>query len=290
MFRLSMPTSACASGDWAYWAGSPDRVHDEIAGKTIGLLGFGHIGKAIAGAGQGLRDEGPCRQSQRRADLRTGRPLLHARRAADFWGSADFIVVSVPLTAETRASWAPPPSRAMQPDARASSMSAAARRSMRRLCSRPCASKRIGGAIIDTWYRYPERRPSRRPLPATLPFHELSNVVMTPHMSGWTSGTIRRRQQTIADNIKLRFDGGKPSSMSYGKARQQLTRSPINRPRSRATKRTIREQGNDNEHAETSQDRRHIAGAGRRHAGRRARPRPSRSPTSSSAARSRSAC
>src|SRR5580765_3647254 len=31
--------------DWAYWAGSPERVHDELAGKAIGLLGFGHIGK-----------------------------------------------------------------------------------------------------------------------------------------------------------------------------------------------------------------------------------------------------
>jgi len=28
---------------------------------------------------------------------------------------------------------------------------------------------------------------------------------MTPHMSGWTRGTVRRRQQTIADNIKRRL-------------------------------------------------------------------------------------
>jgi phosphoglycerate dehydrogenase-like enzyme len=25
---------------------------------------------------------------------------------------------------------------------------------------------------------------------------------MTPHMSGWTNGTVRRRQETIADNIR----------------------------------------------------------------------------------------
>jgi phosphoglycerate dehydrogenase-like enzyme len=24
---------------------------------------------------------------------------------------------------------------------------------------------------------------------------------MTPHMSGWTSGTVRRRQETLAENI-----------------------------------------------------------------------------------------
>jgi phosphoglycerate dehydrogenase-like enzyme len=31
--------------------------------------------------------------------------------------------------------------------------------------------------------------------------------VMTPHMSGWTEGTIRRRMQTIAENIG-RLAGG----------------------------------------------------------------------------------
>src|SRR5262249_22674021 len=47
--------------------------------------------------------------------------------------------------------------------------------------------RRIGGAALDVWWRYPdateaERRPSRHP------FHELPNVMMTPHCSGWTEG------------------------------------------------------------------------------------------------------
>ena len=67
-------------------------------------------------------------------------------------------------------------------------------------------AKRIGGAIIDTWYQYPGPQQTDI-LPSKLPFHELSNVLMTPHMSGWTSGTIRRRQQTMADNIKRCFAG-----------------------------------------------------------------------------------
>jgi phosphoglycerate dehydrogenase-like enzyme len=67
-------------------------------------------------------------------------------------------------------------------------------------------SRRIGGAIIDTWYRYPQAGDAT-PLPSKLPFHELSNVLMTPHMSGWTSGTIRRRQAVIAGNIRRRFSG-----------------------------------------------------------------------------------
>src|SRR5436309_9486023 len=41
-------------GDWTYGAGSPERVHAELAEKTIGLLGFGHIGKASAARAKAL--------------------------------------------------------------------------------------------------------------------------------------------------------------------------------------------------------------------------------------------
>jgi phosphoglycerate dehydrogenase-like enzyme len=42
-----------------------------------------------------------------------------------------------------------------------------------------------------------------------LPFHELDNILMTPHMSGWTHGMVRRRQQTMAENIN-RLGRGDP--------------------------------------------------------------------------------
>ena len=34
-------------GDWRYWAGRPTGLRTELGGSTIGLLGFGHIGKAV---------------------------------------------------------------------------------------------------------------------------------------------------------------------------------------------------------------------------------------------------
>ena len=68
------------------------------------------------------------------------------------------------------------------------------------------AGKRIAGAVIDTWYQYPEPGESRS-MPSKLPFHALKNIVMTPHMSGWTGGTIRRRQQVMAENILRRMRG-----------------------------------------------------------------------------------
>ena len=45
---LADADSKLRQGEWAYSSGSLARLHGELAGKTIGLLGFGHIGKAIA--------------------------------------------------------------------------------------------------------------------------------------------------------------------------------------------------------------------------------------------------
>jgi phosphoglycerate dehydrogenase-like enzyme len=60
--------------------------------------------------------------------------------------------------------------------------------------------------VIDTWYEYPAPGQLLR-APSKLPFHELTNIVMTPHMSGWTTGTIRRRQQAMAENIRCCMRG-----------------------------------------------------------------------------------
>jgi phosphoglycerate dehydrogenase-like enzyme len=37
--------------------------------------------------------------------------------------------------------------------------------------------------------------------PAHHPFHELPNVLMTPHVSGWTAGMMEARARLIAENI-----------------------------------------------------------------------------------------
>jgi hypothetical protein len=61
-------------------------------------------------------------------------------------------------------------------------------------------SQRRIDAVIDTWYDYPTRD-NPHTQPGRLPFNRLENLVMTPHMSGWTAGMIRRRKETIAQNI-----------------------------------------------------------------------------------------
>lgn len=198
-------------GDWAYWAGSPDRVHGEIAGQTIGLLGFGHIGKAIARRAKAFEmrvhvaNRSPVATSDL-VDRAFGLDELEA-----FCGSVDALVVSVPLTADTTGLVGEAALAAMKPGAvilnvgRGPTIDEAALYEALR-------DRRIGGAVIDTWYRYPNAGEPNI-LPSKLPFHELSNVLMTPHMSGWTSGTISRRQQTMADNIRRCLEGAALSNV-----------------------------------------------------------------------------
>jgi len=68
--------------------------------------------------------------------------------------------------------------------------------------------KTIAGAVIDTWYVYPSPE-NDAPYPSEYPIHELDNVIMTPHMSGWTHGTIRRRREEMAANVN-RLVAGEP--------------------------------------------------------------------------------
>jgi len=69
-------------------------------------------------------------------------------------------------------------------------------------------ARQIGGAVIDTWYQYPSPTQAEC-APSRYDFASLDNVLMTPHMSGWTAGTVRRRQETLADNI-TRLSRGLP--------------------------------------------------------------------------------
>ena len=66
--------------------------------------------------------------------------------------------------------------------------------------------RRIAGAIIDAWYNYPTPDNLHIP-PSKHPFHELPNVLMTPHSSIWTRGMIARRWTQIANNIDAYASG-----------------------------------------------------------------------------------
>ncbi|WP_029008974.1 2-hydroxyacid dehydrogenase [Azospirillum halopraeferens] len=193
-------------GDWRYWSGSPHGPRTELSGTTVGLLGFGHIGRTIA---RRARAFGMGVTAANRSPVPPSEPVDAAftfDRLEAFMASADAIVVSLPLVPDTTGIVDARLLAAMRPDAvilnvgRGPVIDEAALYAALR-------ERRIAGAVIDTWYTYPGGA-EPAPLPSRLPFHDLDNVVMTPHMSGWTAGTIRRRRDTMAANVNRLETGG----------------------------------------------------------------------------------
>ena len=193
-------------GKWTYWAGGPAGLRTELGGSTVGILGFGDIGRTIARRAKafGMRVEVANRSAVDDPAVDFAHPLgdLHA-----VLGTADYVVVTLPLTEATAGLIDAEALARMRPTAVLINVGRGPVVAERALFD-ALASGRIGGAVIDTWYAYPSSF-GEPAMPAALPFHELTNLVMTPHMSGWTWGTIVRRRRAIAENVN-RLCQGRP--------------------------------------------------------------------------------
>lgn len=202
--RAAAMQSSFGPGQW------PERYrhrvpHGEIHGRTLGIIGYGRIGRAIAtrAAAFGVRIVAVD-------DLATGDGIaetLPTDRLPELLAQSDFVVLSCPLTPETTGLIDAAALEAMQPHAVLVNISRAPIADEDALYT-ALRDRRIGGAILDVWYRYPGSAHDLVP-PASRPFWDLPNVWCTPHSSAWTHQLPRRRYAAIADNIN-RLVAGKP--------------------------------------------------------------------------------
>ena len=181
--------------------------HGEILGHTVGIVGFGRVGREVArrAAAFGCRVLAANR-SERPAESGVER-VYPLTELDDMLPACDFVILCTALGPETdglidaRRLALMKPSAFLVNIARGQIVDEDAVYAALR-------DHRIGGAALDVWWQYPdaaepERRPSRHP------FHELPNVIMTPHCSGWTGGMVARRWAEVAGNIN-RFVRGEP--------------------------------------------------------------------------------
>ncbi|PVE44453.1 2-hydroxyacid dehydrogenase [Limnohabitans planktonicus] len=200
---------------WTYWAGRPSALRTELGTQTLGLLGFGHIAQTLA---QRAKAMGMQVLVANRSPI--SHPVVDRSwtldALQDFMGSCDAVVVCLPLTDNTQGLVDAPAIAAMRPDAMLLNVGRGAVIDEKALYQ-ALKNHQIGGAVIDTWYQYPT--PTQPECaPSQFDFASLDNVLMTPHMSGWTTGTVRRRQETLADNIRR---------LSQGEALINVVRGPL---------------------------------------------------------------
>ena len=173
-----------------------------LAGQTIGLVGYGHIGQEVAGISKLLGMKVAAIHQRPRSDPEStglefvGGPddLPHLLEISDV------VVVVVPLTEQTTGLIGAKELHQMK---RTAFLINVARGEVvqERALYDALRSGSIAGAALDVWYRV---RPTTEDVapPSVLPFGELPNVLMTPHVSGVTEHTFSGRARVIGENLE----------------------------------------------------------------------------------------
>lgn len=173
--------------------------HGELFGQTIGIVGYGRIGREVARRARafGMRVIACSRTAK--IDDEFAERVDTMDRLDRLLGEVDFIVIAAPLTEATQGLIDDAAFAKMKPTAVIVNVARGVIIDESALYH-ALDSQRIAGALIDTWYHYPRQGEDHRK-PASLPFHELDNLIMTPHASAWTHNLTARRCQGIAENL-----------------------------------------------------------------------------------------
>ena len=192
--------------------GSPSVImlgptHGELAGRTVGILGLGHIGGAVARRAKAFDMRVLAITRRPPEDAGSVNAVHPVERLDEALPECDFLVIACPLTPATKGLLDRGRLAMMKPSAVLINVARAAIVVEDDLYA-ALKDGIIGGAVLDVWYRYPEPGGDSA-APSRHPFAELDNVYMTPHASGWTDGLQERRWTVIADNMD-RLAQGRP--------------------------------------------------------------------------------
>ena len=186
----------------------------ELRDVTVGIVGLGSIGRAVgalatafgcrvvavrrrgeAGLASSVRDDEEELFGAIVLD-RVGGPETLPELLAE----SDFIVLAAPLTSETEQMINAETLAMVKPGAWLINV-ARGRLIDERALIRALREGGLGGAVLDTF--------REEPLPATSPFYDLPNVIVTPH-TAWSSGRVLDRSvELFCENLR-RFAKGDP--------------------------------------------------------------------------------
>ena len=190
------------SGQWREWKLDlllgADAHH-----RTLGIIGLGRIGRAVARRARGFQMNVLYWKPQRA-------PLEVEQELAVRWVSqetllqeSDFITLHAPLTAETRHLIGAPELARMKPTAILINTSRGPLVDEAALAA-ALESRRIQGAALDVFEREPQIHPALLPLP---------NVVLAPHVASASEATRLRMAEIAAENLLAALRGEVPTNL-----------------------------------------------------------------------------
>lgn len=196
--RLDVYARAQARHEWA----AHEQPRD-LAGATLGIVGLGAIGRAVARAARGmgmrtvgLRRSGPGHEADPDVERVYGPERLHA-----MLGESDYVLVAAPLTEATRHMIGEAEFRAMK---RTAVIVNVARGGLidERALVRALREGWIAGAGLDVF--------EEEPLPPDSLLWDMPNVFITPHMAGNSPHYFALVIDLFCRSLRRVLDGGEP--------------------------------------------------------------------------------
>jgi phosphoglycerate dehydrogenase-like enzyme len=195
------------AGRWSLY------TRPELRGSTLGILGYGSIGREIARLGQAFgmrvlamrRSAGSAERGY--AVEGTGDPqglipeqFYAPERLHEMLAECDYVVVALPLTGATRHFIGEAELRAMKPTSYLVNIARGAIVDEAALV-RALHEGWIAGAGLDVF--------EQEPLPLDSPLWELENALISPHVAGFTARYDERAAALFAENLR-RYLAGEP--------------------------------------------------------------------------------
>lgn len=174
---------------------------EEIAGQTVGIVGYGDIGRAVAGRvhAMGMRVLALKRHPPASPDPLIDR-YFAPQELLPMLAECDYVVVAAPLTAETRHMIGDAALAAMKPGAVIINIGRGPVVDQAALV-RALTKKSIKGAGLDVF--------ETEPIPPGDPIYQLENVLISPHCADHTKDWLNQAMRFFLEQYK-RFSSGQP--------------------------------------------------------------------------------
>jgi len=174
---------------------------EEISRQTVGIVGYGDIGRAVA---KRVHPMGMTVLALKRHPPTAPDPLVDQfyenADLAKMLARCDYVVVSLPLTAETHHMISDAEFAAMKPTAVVINVGRGPVIDEQAMV-RALKAKRIKGAGLDVF--------EHEPLPPGDPMYSLENVLLSPHCADHTADWLNEAVQFFVEQYR-RFSNGEP--------------------------------------------------------------------------------
>jgi len=173
----------------------------DIHGKTIGIVGLGHVGSRVAELCRGLFAMRVLAYDPYLTSEQIGQRGAEKVELDDLLSRADYVSINCPLTEETHGMIGARQYALMQPHAYLITTARGYIHDEKAL-EQALRDKRIAGAGLDVW--------TKEPPPSDHPLMAFDNVLASPHTAGVTSEARTNMGRIAAAQIIDALDGKRP--------------------------------------------------------------------------------